>query len=212
MNMGSIHGLNKKQCLDNARKVVAQCGLEEMQNKKISLLSKGYRQRLGLAQALIHDPAVLILDEPTTGLDPNQLVEIRSLIKELSQEKAVILSTHIMQEVEALCDRVMIINQGKLCIEASLKELAAQGEDQFVLTFKEIVPIAALEKLEGVRQVQLLDQHQCRLYMSPGKGIHEALFKFARENNLTLQRLEQKKGTLEEIFQRLTEPVSQGST
>jgi ABC-2 type transport system ATP-binding protein len=207
--MGSIHGLNKKACIANAKKVVEQCGLGDVQNKKIGLLSKGYRQRIGLAQALIHDPAVLILDEPTTGLDPNQLVEIRSLIRELSPEKAVILSTHIMQEVEALCDRVMIINQGKLCVEATLQELAAQGEDQFILTFKEIVPLAALEKIQGVRRVQALGQHQYKLYVNPAKGMHENLFRFAQEENLTLQRLEQKKSTLEERFQQLTQPASE---
>jgi ABC-2 type transport system ATP-binding protein len=207
--MGSIHELNKKACIVNAKRVVEQCGLGDVQNKKIGLLSKGYRQRIGLAQALIHDPDVLILDEPTTGLDPNQLVEIRSLIKELGQEKSIIFSTHIMQEVEALCDRVIIINQGKLCVEASLQELAAQGEDQFILTFKEVVSLSALEKVQNVRRVQALGQHQYKLYVIQAKGMHENFFRFAQENNLTLQRLEQKKGTLEEIFQRLTQPASE---
>lgn len=202
--MGSIHGLSSKQCIAKAKEVVAWCGITEMQNKKLGKLSKGYRQRIGLAQALIHDPAVLILDEPTTGLDPNQLREIRSLIREVSQEKAVILSTHIMQEVEALCDRVVIINQGKMRIEATLEELAAQSSDQFVVDFKEPIPLVALESLVGVEHVQALDKHKCKIYANKNKGMYEALFRFAQENSLTLQRLEQKKETLEEIFQQLT--------
>ena len=205
--MGSIHGLSNKKSMVRAQEVVSQCGLTDMQNKKISTLSKGYRQRLGLAQALMHDPAVLIFDEPTTGLDPNQLAEIRMLIKALSQEKAVILSTHIMQEVEALCDRVVIINQGKLCIEATVKELAAQSEDQLILTFKEPVPLAALKAIKGVRQVQNLGDNQYKVSMRDKQGMHEALFKFVQDHNLALQRLEHKKGTLEEIFQQITQPV-----
>lgn len=202
--MGRIHGLSRKQGIARAQEVVTRCGITEMQNKKLGALSKGYRQRVGLAQALIYDPAVLILDEPTTGLDPNQLREIRSLIREVSQEKAVILSTHIMQEVEALCDRVVILNQGKVCIEATLAELAAQGNDQFIVAFQEPMPLAALEELVGVTRVQALDEHKCIIYANKHKGVYEVLFRFAQENHLTLQRLEQKKETLEEIFQQLT--------
>lgn len=202
--MGSIHGLSSKQCIAKAKEVVGRCGISDMQNKKLGTLSKGYRQRIGLAQTLMHNPAVLILDEPTTGLDPNQLHEIRSLIREVSQEKSVILSTHIMQEVEALCDRVMIINQGKICIEATLEELAAQSSDQLTVTFQEPIPLAALERLADVARVQVLDKHKCKIYAHKSRDIHEALFRFAQENSLTIQRLEQKKETLEEIFQQLT--------
>ncbi|MEM7055680.1 MAG: ATP-binding cassette domain-containing protein [Bacteroidota bacterium] len=191
--MGSIHGLSSKQCIAKAKEIVGRCGISEMQNNKLGTLSKGYRQRIGLAQALIHNPAVLILDEPTTGLDPNQLHEIRSLIREVSQEKAVILSTHIMQEVEALCDRVVIINQGKLCIEATLEELVAQSSAQLTVTFQEPIPLAALERLADVARVQVLDKHKCKIYANRSRGMHEALFRFAQENSLTIQRLELKK-------------------
>lgn len=206
--MGSIYGVDRKQCLARAKELVGRCGIADMQNKKIGTLSKGYRQRVGLAQALIHNPAVLILDEPTTGLDPNQLQAIRSLIREASQEKAVILSTHIMQEVEALCDRVIIINQGRVCIEASLEELAVSSGDQFIITFKEPVPLARLQQLVGIERVQGLDSNKCKIYATRNKGIYETLFRFAQENGLTVQRLEQKRETLEQVFQQLTTQAS----
>lgn len=131
--MGSMHGLERKMCINRTHAVVEQCGIGEMQYKKLGALSKGYRQRVGLAQALIHNPPVLILDEPTTGLDPNQIHHMRAVIKELSREKAILLSTHIMQEVNAICDRVMILYQGKLRLSAPLHELTQQGslEDIF---------------------------------------------------------------------------------
>jgi ABC-2 type transport system ATP-binding protein len=203
--IASIRGVPKQNITKQAHAVVAQCGLVDMQNKKIGLLSKGYQQRLGLAQTLIHNPSVLVLDEPTTGLDPNQLVEVRKLIRSLSQEKAVILSTHIMQEVEAVCDRVIIINQGQLLIEASVQELVAQIEDQFIVTFQESVPLAALASIEGVKRVQALNAYQYQLQVAYTKGMHEALFRFVQEHGLTLKRLEQKKGSLEEIFYRFTQ-------
>jgi ABC-2 type transport system ATP-binding protein len=205
--IASIRGVLKRNIINQVYKVITQCGLSDMQNKKIGALSKGYRQRLGLAQALIHDPHVLVLDEPTTGLDPNQLVEMRNLIRSLSQEKAVILSTHVMQEVEALCDRIIIIHQGKLLIDSSIQELAAQGEDQFIITFQEAVPLVALEAIEGVKRVHPLGDHRYLLYVAYSKGMHEALFRFSQENGLTLNRLEQKKGSLEEVFHRLTQPA-----
>jgi ABC-2 type transport system ATP-binding protein len=131
--MGSMHGLRKQVCITRAHEVVEQCGIGDMQYKKLGALSKGYRQRVGLAQALMHNPPVLILDEPTTGLDPNQIHHMRAVIKELSREKSILLSTHIMQEVTAICDQVMILYQGKLCLSAPLAELTQQGslEDTF---------------------------------------------------------------------------------
>lgn len=132
--MGSIHGLNRKMCITRTHKVVEQCGIGDMQHKKLGALSKGYRQRVGLAQALMHNPPVLILDEPTTGLDPNQIHHMRAVIKELSHEKAILLSTHILQEVTASCDQVMILYQGKLRLSASLDELTQQGSLEDVFT------------------------------------------------------------------------------
>ena len=125
---GSLHGLKGKRLKERVVEVVEMVGLEREQHKKIEQLSKGYRQRVGLAQALIHEPEVLILDEPTTGLDPNQLVEIRNLIKEAGKNKTVILSTHIMQEVESICERAIIINRGKIVADKSLTELKASGQ------------------------------------------------------------------------------------
>jgi ABC-2 type transport system ATP-binding protein len=202
--MGRLHGLQRKQCLARAQEVVARCGITEMQNKKIKMLSKGYRQRVGLAQALIHEPAVLILDEPTTGLDPNQLLEIRTLIKEVSRDKAVILSTHIMQEVEALCDQVLLINHGKMVIHDTLATLSRQHTQQVLVEFKEPISTGALEQLDAVYKVQALSEHKYRVHTSNAQDIREILFRFAQEKNLTLLGLEQQKNSLEEIFQRLT--------
>lgn len=125
--VGGMYGLKGEILKTNVAKVIEMVGLSPEKHKKIEQLSKGYRQRVGLAQALIHDPEVLILDEPTTGLDPNQLVEIRKLIKEVGQNKTIILSTHIMQEVEAICDRVIIINKGNLVADDSLENLKKEG-------------------------------------------------------------------------------------
>ena len=124
--IGGLYGLNKQKLKARVGEMIELCGLTLEQNKKIEALSKGYRQRVGLAQALIHDPKVLILDEPTSGLDPNQLVEIRKLIKDISQNKTVIFSTHIMQEVQALCDRVVVINKGEIVADDSLDNLLRQ--------------------------------------------------------------------------------------
>ncbi|MDH5605120.1 MAG: ATP-binding cassette domain-containing protein, partial [Cyclobacteriaceae bacterium] len=121
--IGNLYGLKGSILKQQVNKMVDLCGLEREQNKKIEMLSKGYRQRVGLAQSLIHDPKVLVLDEPTTGLDPNQIIEIRNLIKNISREKTVIFSSHIMQEVEALCDRVIVINKGKLIADDKVGNL-----------------------------------------------------------------------------------------
>jgi ABC-2 type transport system ATP-binding protein len=202
--MGSIHGLGKKECVKRAKEVVKQCGIEDMQNKKLGALSKGYRQRVGLAQALIHDPEVLILDEPTAGLDPNQLHHIRGVIKELGREKAILFSTHIMQEVEAICDKVIIIYQGKLRLSASLDELAQYSNDQFIVTFKEAIPVEQLQTIDSVAKIEILDMHKCKLYTTNSRDIYENIFHFAKQHGLTLQRIEQKKETLEDIFTQLT--------
>lgn len=125
--VGSLYGFSKSQLKERTEEIIKKVGLGPEKHKKIAQLSKGYRQRVGLAQALIHNPDVLILDEPTTGLDPNQLVEIRELIKQVGKDKTVILSTHIMQEVEAICDRVIIINHGEIVADAALSEIKKEG-------------------------------------------------------------------------------------
>jgi ABC-2 type transport system ATP-binding protein len=149
--VASIYGLKGRHAKARVQEMVELCGLTLEQGKKIGALSKGYRQRVGLAQALVHDPQVLILDEPTTGLDPNQIVEIRSLIKRIGQDKTVIFSTHIMQEVTAICDRVVIINRGKLVADSDVASLQAGGRNEktTLVEFEQPIPVEALEQVTG---------------------------------------------------------------
>ena len=202
--MGKIHKLSKKKCYQRAKEVVERCGIGDMQNKKISELSKGYKQRVGIAQTLMHDPAVLIFDEPTVGLDPNQLNHIRAVIKELSKEKAILLSTHIMQEVEAICDKVLVMHRGTLRLESTLHDLNQQANNQFTVSFKEEIPIDKLSTIEGIQKVEIVDNNKCKLLVDNNKAIYDQVFQFAKQYNLTIQRIEQKKESLEEIFTKLT--------
>lgn len=195
--------------LENKRKQVAtlveRVGLSREQNKKLGALSKGYRQRVGLAQALIHDPEVLILDEPLTGLDPNQIVEIRNLIKELGQNKTVIFSTHIMQEVQYLCDRVVIINKGKIVADKSMTELKEVGGRKAIrLHMARDIAFAELIALEGVLEIRELQSNQALLYYSPEKDIRPAIFQWANQEGNSLLNLQAEEETLEAIFQKLT--------
>lgn len=180
-------------------------GLTPESKKKIGQLSKGYKQRVGIAQAMLHDPEVLILDEPTAGLDPNQLVEVRKLIKAIGEEKTVILSTHIMQEVEAICDRVIIINKGKLVADDTPDNLQqrVKGSTAVSVEFKENVSAESLKKISGVKSVQ--QQGKEWLLQSAGKtDLREAVSRFAKENNLTLLTLKVEESSLEEVFKSLT--------
>lgn len=181
-------------------------GLEREYRKKIQSLSKGYRQRIGLAQALIHDPKVLILDEPTTGLDPNQLVEIRDLIRNVGKEKTVMLSTHIMQEVEAICDRVIIINQGNLVADSPTEDLKNLQNNQQILSvgFNAEVEKSFLLDIEGVSQVSRDGHKRWKIYYSSQKDIREALFQKAVQNGKYFTHLEVKDRNLEEVFHSLT--------
>ncbi len=153
--IGHVYQIPSNQLKHRIKEIISMCGLEPEQNKLISSLSKGYRQRVGLAQALIHNPQVLILDEPTTGLDPNQIIEIRKLIKEISKDKTVIFSTHIMQEVQALCDRVIIINRGKIVADDELKNLIGRQENVtiVVVEFKESITASDLLSIPGIDKV-----------------------------------------------------------
>ena len=168
------------------KEMIEQTGLEREQYKKISQLSKGYRQRVGLAQAMLHDPKVLILDEPTTGLDPNQLVEIRKLIKQLGKEKTVILSTHIMQEVEAVCDQVVIINKGLIVANDETKNLQAAALQQvtYVVEFDQVIQKQALLKIDGVIAVQALADKSWVLQTNTLVDVRKNIFDFAVKNNL----------------------------
>jgi len=184
--------------------MISAVGLEVEQHKKIGMLSKGYRQRVGLAQAIIHDPEVLILDEPTTGLDPNQLVEIRELIRNIGKEKTVLLSTHIMQEVEAICDRVIIISKGQIVADDKASALQQEIEHQTVyVEFDTIVSKAQLSKIPGVQQVEALEGGWL-LGTSATEDLRKEVAMFAQQQGwlVLAMRIEQK--TLEEVFKELT--------
>jgi ABC-2 type transport system ATP-binding protein len=184
--------------------MISAVGLEVEQHKKIGMLSKGYRQRVGLAQAIIHDPEVLILDEPTTGLDPNQLVEIRELIRNIGKEKTVLLSTHIMQEVEAICDRVIIISKGQIVADDKASALQQEIEHQTVyVEFDTVVSKAQLSKIPGVQQVEALEGGWL-LGTSATEDLRKEVAMFAQQQGwlVLAMRIEQK--TLEEVFKELT--------
>ena len=196
---------NKKQ---RVAKMVELTGLGDEQHKKIRALSKGYRQRVGLAQALIHNPSILILDEPTTGLDPNQLEEIRSLIREISREKTVMLSSHIMQEVEAVCNRVIIINKGKIVADggiADVKNGSLLRNQVVVAEFNIAVKQEQLLAIEGVQQATPVSTNVWELESKSENDIRPAIFQFAVENNLTLLTLQEKQQNLENVFHQLTQ-------
>jgi ABC-2 type transport system ATP-binding protein len=186
--------------------MVERTGLGSHRNKQIGELSKGYRQRVGLAQAMLHDPEVLILDEPTSGLDPNQIVEIRALIKELGREKTVILSTHILGEVEAVCDRAIIINKGKLMADAPIHALKEQFSGQTLVTveFAEAADPAKLARIRHVQAVQALGPQTWQLRAPAQHDIRAEVFAFAVANRLTLLELRKEAHSVEEVFQQLT--------
>lgn len=182
-------------------------GLQIEQNKKIGALSKGYRQRVGLAQAMIHDPKVLILDEPTSGLDPNQLSEIRALIKSIGKEKTVILSTHIMQEVEAICDRVIIINKGKIVADENTEILrkSSTGDDIIMVEFDNHCTSKQLLQIEGVVRAEALNGNNWKLVSDGKTDIRSHVFQFAVQNNLTVLSMQKQEQKLEDIFHQLTQ-------
>lgn len=185
--------------------VIEQTGLTPEANKKIAQLSKGYRQRVGLANALLHDPEVLILDEPTTGLDPNQLVSIRELIRTIGQTKTVFLSTHIMQEVEAMCDRVIIINKGEIVTDKKLKDLQ-EGQDQIVVVeFDYRVEEAFLNRLPHVTAVKNVHDFIYEITFNTTLDMRPKVFDFAHDNELKILQLNQKNENLETLFRNLTQ-------
>lgn len=184
--------------------VIELTGLTPEAHKKMGQLSKGYRQRVGLATALLHDPEVLILDEPTTGLDPNQLVEIRHLIKSLGKEKTVFLSTHIMQEVEAICDRVIIINKGEIVADKKLTDLKADQEQIIEVEFDYRVETVLLNRLQHVKQVKNTHDFIYELTFSTKIDMRPSVFDFAHDNGLKILQLNQKNKNLESLFRELT--------
>ncbi len=187
--------------------LIEMTGLQREQHKPIGALSKGYRQRVGLSQAMLHDPQVLILDEPTSGLDPNQLAEIRALIKQLGQEKTVIFSTHIMQEVQALCDRVVIINQGQLVANDPIDRLQSrlQGETLVTVAFAKTVQKAKLQSIAGVKGVESHGKNRWRLSAEGKTDIREAIFRLAVEQDAPLLEMRKDELSIEDVFRQLTD-------
>ncbi|MDL5047951.1 gliding motility-associated ABC transporter ATP-binding subunit GldA [Oscillatoria amoena NRMC-F 0135] len=205
---GRLYGLYGKSMKSRIGQMIELCGLAPEQNKKIEKLSKGYRQRVGLAQALLHDPEVLILDEPTSGLDPNQLVEIRNLIKQVSRNKTVLFSTHIMQEVQALCDRVIVINKGKLVADDLLSRLMNRtGKSRVVIAeFETAFSSTIFEAIRGIERVSLINDRTARIEWSGADDVRPEIFRVASENGLALVGLKLEQAGLEGIFKELTNP------
>lgn len=185
--------------------IIKKVGLTNEAYKKIGQLSKGYRQRVGLASAILHNPSVLILDEPTTGLDPNQLVEIRELIKELGRNKTVLFSTHIMQEVEAICNRVIIINKGEMIIDKQLSELKTGNEQVIQVSFDYKVEEQFLKQLTNINQIQNNYDNSWTLTFFSGEDMRPKLFDFAQENGLKILELNSENKSLEKLFRELTQ-------
>jgi ABC-2 type transport system ATP-binding protein len=196
-----------KNTKSRIKEIIEQTGLSVEQKKKIGALSKGYRQRVGLAQALIHDPEILILDEPTSGLDPNQIIEIRNLISQVGKEKTVMLSTHIMQEVEAICDRIIIINKGKIVADDSIDSIYSHTKDQLItviVEFDKTPDQKQLEKIELVDKVAKVDDKNWLIQSTSTEDIRPKIFNFAVKSDLAVLSMQKKEKSLEEVFQELT--------
>lgn len=187
-------------------KVIQTVGLGPESNKKIGQLSKGYKQRVGLAAALIHDPEVLVLDEPTSGLDPNQIIEIRELIRKLGQNKTVLFSSHILQEVEAICERVIIIHKGRIVADDSLSNLQSTGNSKHYVTveFKEPVESSLLMDLKEVKGLEQLQTTNYKLQTTDPEGLRKHLMQLSLQNNFNIVSLQSEHNSLEDIFRSLT--------
>lgn len=207
----ALQGVTKRLIPERIRMMVRQCGLDQEKHKKIGELSKGYRQRVGLAQAMIHDPDVLILDEPTTGLDPNQIVEIRKLIRELGSAKTVILSTHILPEVEAICDRILIINQGRIVADGTAETLRQQAQGQPIMRIKVEEAEAdrvlqAIQQLPAVAQAHYLngETNRFEVQSNSGQSVARDIFQLCVDHHWILTELTPQETKLEDIFRDLT--------
>ncbi|AZJ32706.1 protein involved in gliding motility GldA [Tenacibaculum mesophilum] len=197
----SLHNVEKSKINETIEKV----GLTIEAHKKINQLSKGYRQRVGLAAAILHNPEVLILDEPTTGLDPNQLVDIRELIKELGKDKTVLLSTHIMQEVEAMCDRVIIINKGEIVINKLISELKTDNEQVIKVTFDYKLEEQFIKRLPNIISYKNTLENNWILVFNSVDDMRPVIFDFAQENGLKILGLNTENKNLESLFRELTQ-------
>jgi ABC-2 type transport system ATP-binding protein len=203
--IANLHGT--KNVVNRVNEMIEITGLQKEQKKKIATLSKGYRQRVGLAQAMIHDPQVLILDEPTTGLDPNQLTEIRTLIKEIGKSKTVMLSTHIMQEVEAICDKVIIVNNGKIVADdltSNLQTSLRNNKQLITVEFDRETQRNKLKNIPGVLDAKNISNNSWRIEAQSEKDIRNELFQFAVANGLAVLTLHKEEQRLEDVFKELT--------
>ncbi|HEY8898752.1 MAG TPA: gliding motility-associated ABC transporter ATP-binding subunit GldA [Niastella sp.] len=209
--VADVHGVPAKLKKDRIESVIQTVGLTLESKKKVGQLSKGYKQRVGLAAALIHDPEVLILDEPTTGLDPNQIIEIREVIKSLGQNKTVLFSSHILQEVEAICDRVIIINRGKLVANDKLSNLRQQVNNNNLLkvTFKEPLEAAWLERLNSVQSVNKISTYEWELVCTDASEAKRQLLELSLQHNLNIISLQSGGQSLEDVFRSLTGKTSE---
>lgn len=210
--MAELQGISKSKITDRVLEMVRICGLEGEKHKLIGELSKGYRQRVGLAQALIHDPEVLILDEPTTGLDPNQIIEIRELIKRIGREKTVILSSHILAEVEATCDRIIIINHGKIVADGSASQLrkSEHGNELVQVCIEDVDRNVAFEKLQQINSIELVDTNSNNPQMfeiqaKEGQSCKRDIFALCVEQGWTITELHTIETKLEDVFRDLTQ-------
>ncbi len=196
----SVHKISK----DEIEIIIVKVGLSPEAHKKINQLSKGYRQRVGLAAALLHNPEVLILDEPTTGMDPNQLAEIRSLIKEVGKDKTVLFSTHILQEVEAVCDRVILIHNGQIIADKNLKELTGNQEQVIEVEFDYKIEKQLIENIPHLKSANNVHDTIWELTFDTLKDMRPAVFDFAHDNGLKTLNLTAKNKNLEKLFRELT--------
>jgi len=203
--IAEVHSVNSRQSAIS--KVIGMVGLTPESKKKIGQLSKGYKQRVGLAAALIHDPEVLILDEPTSGLDPNQIVEIREVIRQQGKDKTVLFSSHILQEVEAICDRVIIINKGEIVANDKLSNLQKGNKEKHVVvvTFKEPVDKVLLDKINDADFVEQLQATNYRIGTSNPELVRKQILEISLQNNLNIVSLQSENQSLEEVFRSLTQ-------
>lgn len=189
---------------ERVERMISMTGLGREQHKQIGQLSKGYKQRVGIAQALIHDPEVLILDEPTSGLDPNQLVDIRQLIKDLGKDKTVMFSSHIMQEVEAVSDRVIIIDKGKIVTDRNVKSDAKKVEQTVLVEFDQEIEVRLLEKISGVNSVETLSPNTYRILGVADSDLRKLIAEWAHTNDVLALTLKHEDERLEDIFRKHT--------
>ena len=201
--IADIHKVKNKR--ERVEEMIALTGLTPEKSKKIRQLSKGFRQRVGIAAALIHDPEVLILDEPTTGLDPNQLLDIRALIKSIGKTKTVMLSTHIMQEVEAICDRAIIIKQGEIVADGEIQKLQSTNTEIIIeVEFEHPIPLSELHAIEGVRKVTEISDTTFKVYSAQMVDVRPKIAQLAIDQQNLVISMQKKEQKMEDVFQSLT--------